>query len=449
MPAAEVPLLGASQLYSRLLRNASEEHDDRAAVVLNRLNSSQPATLGGSPTRAQPEGRRALHVALMHVLFGPYHVARARALLECDDLDVTFIEVAGSLSTHPWRTDPDIPLVRLADGEFHEYSAATLSRRVRAALDSLDPDAVVSCGYGLGVMRAAARWARRHRRASILLHETTRLDRPRQWWREQLKRQVVTRLYDTALCGGERNKSYLRDLGIPDHLIWVPYDVVDNDYYRAGGKTVKTEPEKWRRRLKLSSQPYFLYVGRFDPEKNLTRLVDAFAQYVKRTEDPWSLVLVGAGEGRRDLLEHIDKLELAHLVTVHPFAQANQLIGYYGLAGCFVLPSCSEPWGLVVNEAAAVGLPLLVSNYCGCVPELLQEGANGYLFDPTDERQIAVGLERMAALPLSIRAEMGERSRAQVDPLSLEAYAGNLRECIYAATRPTDVRRSRSPIDLP
>ena len=56
----------------------------------------------------------------------------------------------------------------------------------------------------------------------------------------------------------------------------------------------------------------------------------------------------------------------------------------YGLASAFVHPSTTEQWGLVVNEAAAAGLPLIVSERCGCAPELVRQGVTGFLFDPYD-----------------------------------------------------------------
>ena len=394
-------------------------------------NLSQPRTLRrGVPDELDPDAFPALRVALLHVTFGPYHVARAQALQKVDDLDVTFIELARSLRTHPWRNERDIPLVRLSDGEFYQHNALTLSRRARAALEDLDPDAVVSCGYGFGVMRAAARWARSKDRASILLHETGRGDRPRHWWKELVKRRVVTSLYDAVLCGGERHRDYIHDLGIPSEMIWTPYDVVDNDYYFAGASAVRTSPASWRNRLSLPDRPYFLYVGRFAPEKNLTRLLDAFARYARESDSPWPLVLVGDGPGRRNLMKRIDQLQVGGLVTVRPFAQPDQLVGYYGLAGCFILSSVSEPWGLVVNEAAAAGLPLLVSRHCGCSPELVKDGDNGFLMDPADEGQMAAALGRMAVSTAQDRAQMADRSQTLVSRLSLDAYSENLSNCI-------------------
>ena len=66
------------------------------------------------------------------------------------------------------------------------------------------------------------------------------------------------------------------------------------------------------------------------------------------------------------------------------FKQYDELPIYYGLAGAFIHASTTEQWGLVVNEAMAAGLPVIVSERCGCAPDLVENGRNGFTFDPYD-----------------------------------------------------------------
>jgi glycosyltransferase involved in cell wall biosynthesis len=81
---------------------------------------------------------------------------------------------------------------------------------------------------------------------------------------------------------------------------------------------------------------------------------------------------------------------------------------YYGLARAFVHASTTEQWGLVVNEAVASGLPVIVSNRCGCVPELVQD--NGFTFDPANESECAEWLLQMASLSADERRHLGDAS---------------------------------------
>jgi 1,2-diacylglycerol 3-alpha-glucosyltransferase len=81
---------------------------------------------------------------------------------------------------------------------------------------------------------------------------------------------------------------------------------------------------------------------------------------------------------------------------------------YYALANAFVHASTSEQWGLVVNEAIASGLPVIVSNRCGCTPELVK--GNGFTFNPTNEKELTARLLEMASLSDKERKNLGDTS---------------------------------------
>jgi len=70
------------------------------------------------------------------------------------------------------------------------------------------------------------------------------------------------------------------------------------------------------------------------------------------------------------------------------FKQKEELPKYLAVSDVFVLPSVSEGWGLVVNEAMAAGLPILISKKCGCSQELVEDGKNGFSFDPQDTNEL-------------------------------------------------------------
>jgi len=74
----------------------------------------------------------------------------------------------------------------------------------------------------------------------------------------------------------------------------------------------------------------------------------------------------------------------------------QDLPALYGLARVLVLPSVAEPWGLVVNEAIACGLPVLVSQGCGAAADLVENGQNGFVFDPLDGEDFAAKIDLLA-----------------------------------------------------
>ncbi len=112
----------------------------------------------------------------------------------------------------------------------------------------------------------------------------------------------------------------------------------------------------------------------------------------------------------------------AHDVRFTGLKTSHELLPLYAQAGCFVLPSTREPWGLVVNEAMAADLPVLVSSRCGCCADLVQEGVNGFSFDPSAPEEIEHWLHTMERMPAEQRAAMGRCSGEIVSRFSPEGF---------------------------
>jgi glycosyltransferase involved in cell wall biosynthesis len=221
------------------------------------------------------------------------------------------------------------------------------------------------------------------------------------------------------------------------------YDIVDNDYFRRSTHEVRKWKAAFRDGFRLPEQ-YFLASARFVPSKNLPCLIRAYALYraafqhltttTKRTcsDRPWSLVLLGDGAERPALQTLIAELGLEGDVLLPGFEQYRALPAYYGLAGAFVHASTSEPWGLVVNEAMASRLPVLVSNRCGCAPDLVHDGRNGFTFDPTNIEELAKLMLKMSRLG-SDRLAMGDLSGEVVAVWGPNRFGDGLRRAAEKA----------------
>jgi glycosyltransferase involved in cell wall biosynthesis len=176
--------------------------------------------------------------------------------------------------------------------------------------------------------------------------------------------------------------------------------------------------------------------------KNLGRLIQAYAKYAESfqqggIESIWPLVLLGDGELRADLealcgelglkttmgfshggTEHTEgknlklnsyKINISKecgLVVFPGFRQIGELPGFYAEAGAFVHPALEEPWGLVINEAMASGLPVLSSRNVGAAEELVVEGKTGFLFDPKNVEEIAAALVKIVGMGPEARLAM-------------------------------------------
>jgi len=175
---------------------------------------------------------------------------------------------------------------------------------------------------------------------------------------------------------------------------------------------------------------YFVCTARLSPEKNIARLLQAFALY-RKNGGKWDLVLVGSGPQEQTLRAMAVRLAPG-AIHFAGWQQYPDLPRYYGLASAAVLPSLSEPWGLVVNEAMAAGLPVLVSNRCGCVPELCHNGINGYQFDPKDVKWLAYLMCRTSSGEVDLE-RMGQASQRIIANFTPETWADALWDCIQVA----------------
>lgn len=350
---------------------------------------------------------------------GPYHFPRMCELAKRSEVELLVVE-RNFRDDHYWERAEKAELFELVTLSTEPLGEVTRHMRAQyeRTLQRFQPEAICINGYADPVASATFEYAKRNRNCFVLLwSETTAFDHRRQWWRERLKSYIL-RSYDGALVAGSPHCKYLQSLGMPAERIRIVGGCVDNDYFGDWADHARKNPEG-RHNLGLPEN-FFLYVGRFISVKNLHVLLRAFQQY-RRRNGPWSLVLVGTGEEEA----HLRQVAAAqHTGAVH-FAglkQLSELVEYYAFASCFVLPSISEPWGLVVNEAMASGLPVLVSSRCGCAADLVEESANGFLFDPEDADAIADVMARISSGIVDL-AKMGQRSRERVAAFNPSEFA--------------------------
>jgi len=114
------------------------------------------------------------------------------------------------------------------------------------------------------------------------------------------------------------------------------------------------------------------------------------------------------------------------------FKQYHELPEYYARAGAFVHASTTEQWGLVVNEAMASGLPVIVSNRCGCAADLVQEGVNGFTFDPTNVAQLADLMLTISNFTFPI-SNFSAASRGIIKNWGPDRFASGLQQAAEAA----------------
>ena len=351
----------------------------------------------------------AIAVVFHHI--GPYHHARLNAA--ADRLAVTGIEWSAKGYDSWGAADAPARYQKISlfpEATDNHPGKAELWRAFWSALEQANPDVVAVNGWNNFGSLVAADCCVRRGIPMVVMSESARQDEPRTWWKEMIKRRVVG-LYSAALVGGQRHVDYLVELGMPRDRIFTGYDVVDNAYFAQRAVEIRNSEFEIRKKYGLPEN-YFLASARFIEKKNLPTLIRAYAAYRQKSEasgnPPWDVVLLGDGPLREALNSQLSTLNLHRHVRLPGFKQYDELPGYYALAKAFIHSSTTEQWGLVVNEAIASGLPVIVSNRCGCVSELVQ--GNGFSFEPTDEHELGSRLLQMASLSDDERRRLGDAS---------------------------------------
>jgi glycosyltransferase involved in cell wall biosynthesis len=220
-----------------------------------------------------------------------------------------------------------------------------------------------------------------------------------------------SKYYSHAWVSGLYQYEYARRLGFKKKNI--VYDLYSADLRLFNKAYTDT------RKIKQNNYPHkFLFVGRFESVKGLDVLLQAWQQLGEKKGD-WELHLIGNGS----LKLHLQTTEG---VKVTDFMQPEQLIQEVANAGCFLLPSRGEPWGVVVHEFAAAGLPLIVSDLVGAASTFLITGLNGYSFKVNDPNDLANRMHQVINMTDQELQAMADSSHMLSQRITPETSARNL-----------------------
>lgn len=240
------------------------------------------------------------------------------------------------------------------------------SKLLAGMVSDINPDVIFICSWN---NRSYLRIARQFRVTRILFMDNQWRNSLRQIAGVCLRRIIIFPHFDGVLLPGERQEKFAKFLGFHSSQI------ARNGYSADVERFDSANPSPHNRN--------FLYVGRLIKAKGLDILLNGYISYRKTVENPWEIRLVGNG----DLKKYILETNIPG-VTVVDFVQPAFLSSEYAAASCFILPSRFEPWGLVLHEAAASGLPIISSDACGSSDEFVENGLNGYIFTSENDSEL-------------------------------------------------------------
>jgi glycosyltransferase involved in cell wall biosynthesis len=317
------------------------------------------------------------------------------------------------------------PYKLLHEGLLEDISLIERIRGIIKAIKEFKPDVVNLTGYYDFASWIVLFYCKFRGIKTILSNETTSDDHKRNGIKEFVKGLIIKQ-FDGYFNFGTSSENYILSLGISQEKMLVKRNCVDNnalnDIY------LKHLPSRIQQQhlLKIPSKN-FIFVGRLIYYKNLFHFLGAFHSAQQKSTENWGVIILGDGELKDDLQKFVSEKNILN-VRFQKGVSWQQVPKYLALSDVLVLPSYSEPWGLVVNEAMACRLPVIVSEKCGSAVDLVKNGENGFTFNPTNSEELTdlllkfmneeVNSEKMGFVSKKIILEYSPEN------VALEMYAG-------------------------
>jgi glycosyltransferase involved in cell wall biosynthesis len=343
----------------------------------------------------------------------PYRAPVFDLLAARPEIDLTVVYSGRSLMWRSWQVELGheavfLEGVRIPGARRLVHHEFPVTPGIFAALAHAQPDVAVVVGWSTFASQSSIVWCRA-RDVPYVLEVDSHDEGPRAGWRRAVKRSVVPRLVRGAasvlVAGTLVRRSLLAYGALPERIRLFPV-TVDAAAFGEQADRLRGRRDELRRGLGIGPDDVaLLSVARLSPEKGLDTLVRAAAAAADSR-----LVVMVAGEGP----ERLRLQELARSLDVRLLLLGEwpweRMVEVYASADVFCLLSLREPWGVVVNEAAACGLPLVLSDRVGAAADLLRDGENGRLVPAGDVSATAAALRHFAS-STSARSAAGARSR--------------------------------------
>ena len=294
-----------------------------------------------------------------------------------------------------------------------------VNRNVGGAIARAEPDVILCGGYNYPASWQALRWAKRNHVPFLLWCESTAGDRRNLYWVVEGLKQTFLNDCTGFVVPGNSALEYVHRMTGSENIFLAP-NAVDIHLFSAQSAAARMNP-RLRGELGLPDR-FLLYVGRLVRAKGVLDLLEAYASLEPQVRSELGLVFAGDGPLRAELQAAAQSI-FPGCVHFAGFVDRDDLASYYSLAECLVLPTHSDTWGMVVNEAMACGLPVICTRIAGCAADLVR--ANGLLVSPRNISELAAAMQKMAA-DSGLRARMSVESRRLIQNYSPEYCADGI-----------------------
>ena len=362
------------------------------------------------------------HALLVYIEPTPYVLGLIREIAKHERVQVEALFLDANVSQAWNLTLQDDSASYLPVG----HLAAALEIRRKLATGRYDLLHLAGWGHPVLLFASILGW---WLRIPVFMESDTPLPIGLPLWKRAIKRSLYPVLFKIpamVLPGGSRQAEYFRNYGVGAGRIvnaQMTVDVVEMSKHSA---VIRAHGQRsdLRRKFGLDEdQTVFIYVGRLEPHKGIRLLLEAFGDLAK---DYPKAALLFAGDGSQRAIV-ISASVSNHAIKYAGRLSSEEVLSAYNSADIAVLPSDFEPWGLVVNEAMAVGLPVVVSDRVGCVDDLVKDGQTGLIFPAGDKRRLELAMRHMIE-HAEERRKMSDRAAALISQWTLENWANNIVE---------------------
>ena len=290
-------------------------------------------------------------------------------------------------------------------------------------------DVLILSGWGEPTYLLLWLWCLISRTRCLFWIESTPAESTTTGFRGFLKRLIV-RWSSGCLVPGARASALCRSLGVPQEKIFIAPNATDRSFFRSQAEALAVERDSLRADMRLDSLTV-LFVGRLvEAIKGINTLIDACATLEQRGLE-LSLLIVGEGPDRSSYEERIVRSGMSDARLLGTLDHPS-LCRVYAAADVLVLPSRSETWGFVLNEAMEFSLPLVVSDAVGAGPDLVRGGVSGLTVAAGDVGALTQALERLLSDD-ELRRRLGSGARRLVEEYSPQAWARGVLRAIGAS----------------
>lgn len=375
-----------------------------------------------------------IKVIILTEIISPYRISPFNCLNQEINIDLEVFFFAETESRRSWHVPKDkiqFPyrvVWGLQAGKAYQNAPVFCNPNVIYQLWQQQPDVVIFGGWHHFTYWLALVYAQMTGTRLLIWSESTPKDeRDSNQLKDKLKRWIVDKA-SGYIVPGKAQKDYLIHLGAKEERIWTAPNAVDSDFFVSETKRYRQHQETWKQKLGLSGI-IILYVGRLIDEKGIPELLEAFAQL--RADKSVTLVIVGDGPQAEQYQLYCQHKKLNNIFFTG-FQPQSTLVQYYAIADIFVFPTRSDPWGLVLNEAMAAGLPIVCSAAAGAIDDLLEDGGNGFIVPVGNVEKLSSALQRLVE-DEGLRTQMGMRSQQIILNYTPQKMAQGFKEAILGS----------------